>query len=309
MSPITYAPAAADPVDYAFHTAAGIFDLLEGAAFDELAADIKAHGLKLPIVLHDGLILDGRNRYRACKAAGVDPMFRQWDGAGSPSEFVWSLNNTRRHLDGNARALAAGRYQVQLEAEGKARRSANLKHSASKVPNGTIDSAGRSRAQAAEKFNLPERTVDRAAKVVKDGTPELQKAVADDRISISAAAAVADEDPDTQREIASHPEIKKAVRALNAAKALKAEADAMPPQPDRSPEEVANIQRSVGTQQDRARLMDILAAVKTVEGLPDPAAMADAVPSGLAHSVNPVALLKVADWFEKFARAWEAKQR
>lgn len=309
MSPITYAPAAAAPVEYAFHDAAGIFDLLDGAAFDELTADIKAHGLKLPIVLHDGLILDGRNRYRACKAAGVDPTFRQWDGTGSPSEFVWSLNNHRRHLDGNARALAAGRYQVQLEAEGKARRSANLKHSASKVPNGTIDTAGRSRAQAAEKFSLPERTVDRAAKVVKNGTPELQKAVAEDRLSISAAAVVADEDPDTQREIANHPEIKKAVKALNAAKALKAEADAMPPQPDRSPEEVANIQKSVGTQQDRARLMDILAVIKTVDGLPDPTVMADAVPSGLAHSVNPVALLKVADWFEKFARAWEAKQR
>jgi len=191
MSPIHFSERDAAPAEPAFHDAAGIFDLLDGAEFDELVKDIRANGLKLPIILTDGKRLDGRNRYRACKAAGVDPIFRQWDGVGSPSDYVWSLNNTRRHLDGNARALAAGRYQVQLEAEGKARKAANLKNNSSKVPNGTIDNAGRSRTQAAEKFGLPERTVDRAAKVVKGGTPELQKAVAEDKVSVSAAAQIA----------------------------------------------------------------------------------------------------------------------
>lgn len=158
--------------------------------------------------------IDRTLRYRACKAAGVTPVFKQWDEVGSPSDFVWSLNNTRRHLDGNARALAAGRYQVQLEVEGKVRKAANLKHS-SKVPNGTIDSAGRSRAQAAEKFALPERTVDRAAKVVKKGTPELQKAVAADKVSVSAAAEIAALPPEKQKQIVASDN---PVDALNAEK-------------------------------------------------------------------------------------------
>jgi len=49
-----------------FHEIANIFPLMQGADFDDLCQDIAANGLIEPIWTHDGMIIDGRNRYRAC---------------------------------------------------------------------------------------------------------------------------------------------------------------------------------------------------------------------------------------------------
>ena len=53
-----------------FHPLADLFPLLEGEDFEQLVTDIRENGLYEPIVMLDGRILDGRNRYRACLSAG-----------------------------------------------------------------------------------------------------------------------------------------------------------------------------------------------------------------------------------------------
>lgn len=59
------------PVEYPFHPLADLFPLLEGPEFTALLDDIRTQGLREPIWLYQGQILDGRNRYRACRAAAI----------------------------------------------------------------------------------------------------------------------------------------------------------------------------------------------------------------------------------------------
>ena len=58
--------------DLEFHPLANVFPLSDGEEFEALAADIAVHGVREPVVLYEGQILDGRNRYRASHVAGVD---------------------------------------------------------------------------------------------------------------------------------------------------------------------------------------------------------------------------------------------
>jgi ParB-like chromosome segregation protein Spo0J len=87
------------------HPLANLFPLMEGAEFDEFVVDIKTNGLHEPIVLFDGKILDGRNRYRACLAADVEPDVIDGDGwIDDPATYVISANIRRRHLNTEQRA-------------------------------------------------------------------------------------------------------------------------------------------------------------------------------------------------------------
>ena len=80
-----------------YHKASCMFPLTKGAEFAALVDDIKARGLVHPIVLYENRILDGRDRYRACRRAGVAPRYETFNG-DDPVAYVISANILRRHL-------------------------------------------------------------------------------------------------------------------------------------------------------------------------------------------------------------------
>lgn len=101
------------------HWVADIFPLND-SDIDRLAEDIKANGLRQPIIAWGEQIIDGRTRLAACKKAGVEPIIEQYtpeNGEPTDEELLalsWSLNETRRHLTTSQRACAAAEVAEKL---------------------------------------------------------------------------------------------------------------------------------------------------------------------------------------------------
>jgi hypothetical protein len=189
-----------------FHPIANCFPSIEGREFAALVEDVRANGLLVPIKLYEGMILEGRNRFRACSAAGVAPRFEQYAG-DDPIGFVVSMNLRRRHLSESQRALVAAKL-------------ATMKQGA-RTDLSPISEM--SQAKAAELLNVGKRSVERAADVRETGAPELVRAVEQGTVSVAAAADVATMSLEAQRELLAQCDKRELLEAAKQVRRARAE--------------------------------------------------------------------------------------
>lgn len=188
-----------------FHPLANIFPLMDGEDFDALTTDIRDHGLREPIVLFEGQILDGRNRYRACAAAGVDARLETFRD-GDAVAYVVSKNLRRRHLDESQRAMVAAKLANLRPGRPSNKTGAPLLGQ-------TVENSTVSQSQAAEMLNVSRETVISAAKVQREAASPVIKAVERGEVSVSAAAKAIKAVPDkATQENWSVADIKRAAR-------------------------------------------------------------------------------------------------
>lgn len=191
-----------------FHALAELFPLIEGDAFEELVEDVRQHGVRDKIVLHEGRVLDGRNRYRAlCDLAQSGELlgtgwghragealseaelapphvwFTRYDTSvdGDALPWVISKNLKRRHLDESQRAMVAAR----LANLGVGRPT--LRVGSEPAPQHIPPIGGISAQASAALLNVGTRNVERARSVLRDGTRELQHAVDRGSLAVSVA--------------------------------------------------------------------------------------------------------------------------
>ncbi len=97
------------------HPVADLFPMLPDDELRDLAADIKTRGQLQPIVLDsDGRILDGRNRFAACKIAGVEPQFVTFDGDDAEG-YALAVNIARRHMTKSQQAIVVAGALSKLD--------------------------------------------------------------------------------------------------------------------------------------------------------------------------------------------------
>lgn len=211
------------------HPLANLFPMIEDeGAQQRLADDIMANGLMDRIVIHEGMILDGRNRYRACVGNGLfdgeddeqEPVLSSdwfvpfgfqvpgWHKDLTPLAWVLSKNLHRRHLDDAQRALVAARLANMRQGERTDREpSANLQEDeAPKI----------SQAEAADLLNVSARSVSSAKQVLDHAAPEVVEALEQGKIAVSTAEALSELPKEQQADIVGaggKKEIREAVKA------------------------------------------------------------------------------------------------
>lgn len=236
-----------------FHPLANLFPLIEGDEFTEFCEDIRKNGVRDPIELFEGKILDGRNRYRALaqlldtaairgegwgvfagscmladdlEPAGDVLWFKQFDPAidGDPLTYVLSKNLRRRHLNESQRATVAAKLANLPNPRTLAHHPAEERRNSSENSSANLQNpppAPVSQADAAGLLNVSTRSVATAKKVLERGTPALVRAVDQGHMSVSAAAMTLDLPRAAQNKIAAKAEAGEANAARTITKQLR----------------------------------------------------------------------------------------
>lgn len=92
------------------HNLANLFPMMNEEEFTRLKKDIKENGLLEEIEVFEGQILDGRNRYKACKEIGIEPKLKEYEGE-NVLQYVISKNLHRRHLTSSQKAIVGLKYK------------------------------------------------------------------------------------------------------------------------------------------------------------------------------------------------------
>jgi ParB-like chromosome segregation protein Spo0J len=180
------------------HPIANVWPMLDDDKLDELAEDIRQQGQLQPIWTFDGMILDGRNRFEACRRAEIKPIIMEYKG-DEPTAFAVSLNDRRRHMGKGALAAVAADLEPwfakdaarrRKETEGRPKK--DVEKLVANLP--PVSPAPKARSEAAKSVGVGERYVQDAKKV-KAEAPEVFERLKAGKINLQ----------DAKREVAKKP--------------------------------------------------------------------------------------------------------
>ena len=145
--------------------------------YQDLRADIKANGLQNDIILFEGMILDGWNRYNACLEEKVYARFKEYEG-DRPVAYVTSTLK-RRHLTTSQLAAFAAEIAESYAEESRQRMVSGKKTE--------TDEKGKSTSKAAAAVGVSVSTVAAAAKVKKEKPIQFEQ-IKEGKITVHAAS-------------------------------------------------------------------------------------------------------------------------
>jgi ParB-like chromosome segregation protein Spo0J len=185
----------AAPADLQQHPLSAAFPAMFDDDFKALKDSIESIGVQNPIVLFEGMVLDGWHRYRAAQESISQCPAVDLSDDVDPKDFVIAQNERRRHL--SASQIAAAVVAVHAwypSGANKATQSDTGKPSFH---------VGKTNEELADIAGVSIQTIKQAKVVQTQAAPEVQDAVKAGTVSIKDAAAVAKLPTEEQRAIAS----------------------------------------------------------------------------------------------------------
>lgn len=168
-----------------------IFPAAKAEDYNRLRDDIRDNGYdsKQPIIIYEGEVLDGWNRWTACLELKINPPTRQFDGNESEAIGLVMRTNKRRNLNSGQWATIAVEAEDIIKAISI--QSEKIMKSGKGNPTQKIEQGSRnersSTHKAAELFNTNRTYVNQAAKI-KHAAPEVFEKVKAGKMTMQDAA-------------------------------------------------------------------------------------------------------------------------
>ena len=177
-------------IDYPIHPACAVWPSMSDLSFEELVASIRERGLIHPIMLCEGKILDGKERHRACVAAGIEPKYETYSGA-DPVGFSLDVNKHRRHLPAYELAFI-GEELAKIKRGGS---GANQYRSRAEVLGNTSATKLDSVQEIANQLGIGRQSILSARALKKHAEPNIIEMVKTGKVGIQSAGVYATQTP------------------------------------------------------------------------------------------------------------------
>ncbi len=176
---------------------AGLIPPLSEDEYSRLEQSILEEGCREAIIVWDGVIVDGHNRYRICTAHNIPYRTESKDFRSREDAMLWMLQNqlARRNLNDFQRVEIVRRYENAVKAKagqrmlaGKSDPSINL-------------GKGRATEELGRLAGVGHSTYERATAIIDNAPEEVKEAVRSQEVSINAGYEATKLPPETQAEI------------------------------------------------------------------------------------------------------------
>ena len=153
--------------------------------FNNLKNDIIVNGYDktFPVYIYEDKIIDGWNRYKACKELNIEPNFKEFKGDKKEAVVFILRTNNRRDLTPYQRSIIALEYAPYFEEKAKEKQKEGGGAVRQKSDKAVIDT----KKELSKIGNVSHDTIARVKKIQEKATEEIKAKLATGEVSINAA--------------------------------------------------------------------------------------------------------------------------